>query len=41
LNGKRLNGHGGKSSANKMISAKSGISVKARGKQVPESRASA
>src|SRR6202035_867085 len=30
LNGKRLNGHGGKSSANKMISAKSGISVKAR-----------
>jgi hypothetical protein len=41
LNGKRLNGHGGKSSANKMISAKSGISVKARGKQAPESRASA
>ena len=41
MNGKRLNGHGGKSSANKMISAKSGISVKARGKQVPESRASA
>jgi uncharacterized protein len=41
LNGKRLNGHGGKSRANKMISAKSGISVKARGKQAPESRASA
>ena len=39
LNGRRLNGHGGKSSANKMISAKSGISVKAR--EAPESRASA
>jgi uncharacterized protein len=41
LNGKRLNGHGGKSSANKMISAKSGISVKAGSKQAAESRASA
>jgi uncharacterized protein len=41
LNGKRLNGHDGKSSANNMISAKSGISVKARSKQAAESRASA
>ena len=39
-NGKRLNGHGGKSAASKMISAKSGISVRPRGKQAPESRAS-
>jgi hypothetical protein len=40
LNGKHLNGHGGKS-AGKLISAKSGISVRPRRKQGPESRASA
>jgi len=38
-NGKRLNGHSGKSTAGRM--AKSGISMKARGKSGGESRASA
>jgi len=40
-NGNLLNGHGGKSAASRMISAKSGISVKGRGKPRGESRASA
>jgi hypothetical protein len=40
-NGKLLNGDGGKSAASRMISTKSGISLKARGKQALESRASA
>ena len=41
LNGKHLNGHGGKSAAGKAIPAKFGIAAKARGKQGSESRASA
>ena len=41
LNGKHLNGHGGTSAAGKMISAKSGIFVRPRGKPVRENRASA
>ena len=39
LNGKHLNGHGGKSAAGKLIAGKPGIF--ARGKQAQESRASA
>ena len=39
LNGKHLNGHGGKSAASRM--ARSGILVKARGKAAGESRAAA
>ena len=41
LNGKHLNGHGGKSAAGKMISAKSGIFVRPKGKQDREVCASA
>jgi hypothetical protein len=41
LNGKLLNGHGGKSAAGQMISAKSGIFVRPKDKQSRESRASA
>jgi uncharacterized protein len=41
LNGTPLNGHGGKSGAGKMISAKRAIYAKGRGKQVRELRASA
>ena len=40
LNGKHLNGHGGKS-AGKIIAVKSGISVRPKGRQRGESRASA
>jgi hypothetical protein len=40
-NGKHLNGHGGKSTAGKMIDAKSGIFAKAEGKQGGETSASA
>jgi len=40
LNGKHFNGHGGKS-AGKIIAVKSGISVRPRGRQRGESRASA
>jgi hypothetical protein len=42
-NGKLLNGHGGKATAGKLISAKSGIATKAKAKAKPsrESRASA
>jgi hypothetical protein len=39
LNGKRLNGHGAKSAADKMPLAKSGIFAKPKGKPVRESRA--
>jgi hypothetical protein len=38
LNGKHLNGHGAKSAADKMPSAKSGIFAKPKGKPVRESR---
>jgi uncharacterized protein len=41
LNGKHFNGHGGKSTARKIIAAKSGISVRPKGKPRGESRASA
>jgi uncharacterized protein len=41
LNGKHLNGHGGKSAAVQVTAAKSGIFVKPRDKQARESRASA
>jgi uncharacterized protein len=41
LNGKHFNGHGGKSTAGKIIAAKSGISVRPKGKPRGESRASA
>jgi SET domain-containing protein len=41
LNGKHLNGHGGKSAAGKMISAKSGIFAKLNGKPDREDSASA
>jgi hypothetical protein len=41
LNGKLLNGHGGKSAAGKMISAKSGIFARPKGRQDPENSASA
>jgi uncharacterized protein len=41
LNGKHLNGHGGKSAAGKMISAKSGIFVGPKGKPAREVSASA
>jgi hypothetical protein len=41
LNGTLLNGHGGKSAASKLISAKSGISTKARVRQGQESSAPA
>jgi uncharacterized protein len=41
LNGKHLNGHGGKSAAAIALGAKSGISARAKGKQARESRASA
>jgi SET domain-containing protein len=41
VNGKLLNGHGGKSPVSKTISVKSGISARPKGKQAPESRASA
>ncbi len=41
LNGKLLNGHGGKSAAGQMISAESGIFVRPKDKQSRESRASA
>ncbi|MFL6837675.1 MAG: SET domain-containing protein [Bradyrhizobium sp.] len=41
LNGKHLNGHGGKFAAGKMLGAKSGISVRARGEPSREQRASA
>jgi hypothetical protein len=40
LNGKHFNGHGGKS-AGKIIAVKSGISVRPKGRQRGESRASA
>jgi len=41
LNGKHLNGHGGKSAAGKMISAKSGIFARLKGKPGREVSASA
>jgi hypothetical protein len=41
LNGKHLNGHGGKVAAGQMIAAKSGIFAKPRGKQGREDSASA
>jgi uncharacterized protein len=41
LNGKHLNGHGGKSAAGKMISAKSGIFARPEGKPAREASASA
>ncbi len=41
LNGKHLNGHGGKSAAGKMISAKSGIFATPKGKPAREVSASA
>jgi hypothetical protein len=41
LNGKPLNGHGGKSAAGKMISAKSGIFARPKGKPDRENSASA
>jgi hypothetical protein len=41
LNGTLLNGHGGKSAASKLISAKSGISTRARVRQGQESSAPA
>src|SRR5258708_14891802 len=41
LNGKPLNGHGGKSAAGKMISAKSGIFARPKGKPDLENSASA
>jgi uncharacterized protein len=41
LNGKHFNGHGGKSTAGKIIAAKSGISARPKGKQRGENRASA
>ena len=41
LNGKHLNGHGGKSAAGKMISAKSGITARPRAAQAQQSGASA
>jgi hypothetical protein len=41
LNGKHLNGHGGKSAAGKMISAKSGIFARLKGKPAREVSASA
>jgi hypothetical protein len=41
LNGKLLNGHGGKSTARKMIAVKSGISAKPKGKPGREVSASA
>jgi uncharacterized protein len=41
LNGKHLNGHGGKSTAGKMIAAESGIVAKPRGKPAREVSASA
>jgi len=41
LNGKLLNGHGGKSAAGKMISAKSGIFARPKGRQDRENSASA
>jgi len=41
LNGKHLNGHGGKVGAGQMIVVKSGISARPKGKQGRESRASA
>src|SRR5260370_29137146 len=41
LNGKHLNGHGGKSAAGKMISAKSGIFARLKGKPGREDSASA
>jgi hypothetical protein len=40
-NGKQLNGHGGKSAAGKVVAAKSGILVKAKGRPSRKSRASA
>jgi SET domain-containing protein len=40
-NGKLLNGHGGKSTASKMITVKSGISAKPKGERDRESHASA
>src|SRR5512142_528731 len=40
-NGKLMNGHGGKTTARRMPSAKSGIFAKARGRPAQESRASA
>jgi hypothetical protein len=39
--GKLLNGHGGKSAAGAMASAKSGILAMPKGRPSPESRASA
>jgi hypothetical protein len=41
LNGKLLNGHGGKSAVGKMIRAKSGIFARPKGRQTRESSASA
>jgi hypothetical protein len=41
LNGKHLNGHGGKSPARKLISAKTGIAARAKAKPGQEIRASA